>query len=65
MVVTMIKGTTENKAIAQDALTRWCWRLVMFHGPPTDPAKDRAPYWRVKAKANFISREECFAKNTP
>jgi ring-1,2-phenylacetyl-CoA epoxidase subunit PaaA len=65
MIVTLMNGTAEQKAMVQDALNRWWWPLVMFHGPPTDPAKDRDLYWRIKAKANFILRQEFFSKYIP
>ena len=51
--------------MVQEALNRWWWPLVMFHGPPTDPAKDRDLHYRVKAKANFVLRQEFFAKYIP
>jgi ring-1,2-phenylacetyl-CoA epoxidase subunit PaaA len=65
MIVTLMNGTDEQKAMVQDALNRWWWPLVMFHGPPTDPAKDRDLYWRIKAKPNFLLRQEFFAKYIP
>jgi ring-1,2-phenylacetyl-CoA epoxidase subunit PaaA len=65
MIVTLMNGNADQKAMVQDALNRWWWPLVMFHGPPTDPAKDRDLYWRIKAKANFILRQEFFSKYIP
>jgi ring-1,2-phenylacetyl-CoA epoxidase subunit PaaA len=37
----------------------------MFHGPPTDPAKDRDLHYRIKAKDNRTLRQEFFAKYIP
>jgi len=65
MVVTMMNGSKVQRDMIQDALNRWWSPLVMFHGPPTDPTKDRDLYWRVKAKANYILRQEFFAKYIP
>jgi ring-1,2-phenylacetyl-CoA epoxidase subunit PaaA len=65
MIVTMMNGTRQQKEMVQEALDRWWWPLVMFHGPPTDPAKDRDLYWRIKAKPNYLLRQEFFSKYIP
>lgn len=65
MIVTMMNGTRQQKEMVQEALDRWWWPLVMFHGPPTDPAKDRDLYWRIKAKPNYVLRQEFFSKYIP
>jgi ring-1,2-phenylacetyl-CoA epoxidase subunit PaaA len=65
IVVTMMNGTTEQKAMIQEALNRWWIPLVHFHGPPTDPAKDRDLYYRIKAKDNGTLRQEFFSKYIP
>jgi ring-1,2-phenylacetyl-CoA epoxidase subunit PaaA len=65
VVVTMMNGTKQQKEIIQEALNRWWPPLVMFHGPPTDPAKDRDLHYRIKAKDNRTLRQEFFAKYIP
>jgi len=65
IVVTMMSGTAQQKEIIQEALNRWWPPLVMFHGPPTDPAKDRDLFYRIKAKDNRTLRQEFFAKYIP
>jgi ring-1,2-phenylacetyl-CoA epoxidase subunit PaaA len=65
IVVTMMSGTQQQKEIIQEALNRWWPPLVMFHGPPTDPAKDRDLFYRIKAKDNRTLRQEFFAKYIP
>jgi ring-1,2-phenylacetyl-CoA epoxidase subunit PaaA len=65
IVVTMMNGTAQQKGIIQEALDRWWAPLVMFHGPPTDPAKDRDLHYRIKAKDNRTLRQEFFAKYIP
>jgi ring-1,2-phenylacetyl-CoA epoxidase subunit PaaA len=65
IVVTMMNGTAQQKEIIQEALNRWWPPLVMFHGPPTDPAKDRDLHYRIKAKDNRTLRQEFFAKYIP
>src|SRR6478672_11174234 len=64
-VVTLAGGTDDQRLILQDALNRWWTPLVHFHGPPTDPAKDRDLYWRVKAKANSALRHEFLDRYVP
>ena len=65
MIITLMNGSQVQKDMVQDALNRWWSPLVMFHGPPTDPAKDRDLYYRVKAKPNFLLRQEFFSKYIP
>lgn len=65
MIVTMMNGSQVQKDMVQDALNRWWAPLVMFHGPPTDPAKDRDLHYRIKAKPNFLLRQEFFSKYIP
>jgi ring-1,2-phenylacetyl-CoA epoxidase subunit PaaA len=65
IVVTMMNGTQQQKDMIQEALNRWWSPLVMFHGPPTDPAKDRDLHYRIKAKNNRLLRQEFFAKYIP
>jgi ring-1,2-phenylacetyl-CoA epoxidase subunit PaaA len=65
MIVTLMNGSQLQKEMVQDALNRWWSPLVMFHGPPTDPTKDRDLYYRVKAKPNFLLRQEFFSKYIP
>jgi ring-1,2-phenylacetyl-CoA epoxidase subunit PaaA len=57
-VVTLASGTPAQRRLLQEALNRWWTPLIHFHGPPTDPAKDRDLYWRIKAKANNQLRIE-------
>jgi ring-1,2-phenylacetyl-CoA epoxidase subunit PaaA len=65
MIVTMMNGTRVQKDMVQDALDRWWWPLVMFHGPPTPIEKDRDLHYRIKAKHNGVLRQEFFAKYIP
>ena len=34
IMVTLCRGTPEQKAMAQDALNRWWWPVLMMFGPP-------------------------------
>src|SRR6476646_4825292 len=64
-VVTLASGTSAQRILLQEALNRWWIPLVHFHGPPTDPAKDRDLYYRIKAKDNGTLRQEFFSKYIP
>ncbi len=65
MIITMMNGTAQQKEMIQEALDRWWWPLVMFHGPPTPIEKDRDLHYRIKAKHNGVLRQEFFAKYIP
>jgi ring-1,2-phenylacetyl-CoA epoxidase subunit PaaA len=65
MIVTMMNGTDRQKEMIQEALDRWWWPLVMFHGPPTPIEKDRDLHYRIKAKHNGVLRQEFFSKYIP
>ena len=36
-MLTLCRGTAEQKAMAQDALNRWWWPCLMMFGPPDTP----------------------------
>ena len=42
IMVTLSRGTPEQKAMAQDALNRWWWPCLMMFGPP-DSSSPRSP----------------------
>ena len=65
VVLTMVNGTSRQRALVQDALDRWWGPLMQMHGPPTDPAKDRDLAWRIKNKDNETLRQEFLAVYVP
>jgi ring-1,2-phenylacetyl-CoA epoxidase subunit PaaA len=54
IMTTLASGTSEQKAMAQDALTRWWWPSLMMFGPhdKDSPNSDDLLKWRVKQKTN-------------
>ena len=58
VVVTMVNGTAEQRAMIQEALDRWWGPLMQMHGPRTPRERDRDLYWRVKAKSSEELRQE-------
>ena len=43
IMLTLCRGTPEQKAMAQDALNRWWWPCLMMFGPPTRQASTATP----------------------
>jgi ring-1,2-phenylacetyl-CoA epoxidase subunit PaaA len=58
VVLTMMNGTSNQRAMVQEALDRWWGPLMQMHGPRSDPARDRDLAWRIKAKDNETLRQE-------
>ncbi len=58
IVLTAMMGTEKQKRLMQEALERWWEPLMMFHGPPTPPEKDKDLAWRIKTKPNEQLRQE-------
>ena len=58
VVVTMVTGTTAQRAAIQDALDRWWGPLMQMHGPRTPREKDMDLRWRIKAKTSEELRQE-------
>ena len=58
VVVTMVTGSTAQRAAIQDALERWWGPLMQMHGPRSPREKDRDLHWRIKAKTSEELRQE-------
>jgi ring-1,2-phenylacetyl-CoA epoxidase subunit PaaA len=58
VVVTMVTGTTAQRAAIQDALDRWWGPLMQMHGPRTPRENDMDLRWRIKAKTSEELRQE-------
>ncbi len=58
VVVTMVTGTTGQRAAIQDALDRWWGPLMQMHGPRSPREKDMDLRWRIKAKSSEELRQE-------
>ncbi len=65
VLLTLLNGTTAQRALVQEALDRWWGPLMQMHGPPSDPAKDRDLAWRIKSKRNEELRQEFLAIYVP
>ena len=58
MLATLAAGTTEQRAMAQDAVNRWWWPTLMMFGPPDSDSPNSAElmHWKVKPKSNDVLR---------
>ena len=59
-MMTLARGTSEQKAMAQDALNRWWWPAVMMFGPPDDASVHSAQSmrWKIKLNSNDELRQK-------
>ncbi len=50
IMLTLCRGTPEQKAMAQDALNRWYWPCLMMFGPPDGDSthSDQSTRWKIK-----------------
>lgn len=56
----LCKGTTEQKAMAQDALNRWWWPSLMMFGPSDNDSEHSAQSmtWKIKRFTNDELRQK-------
>ncbi len=59
IMLTLARGSEEQKAMAQDALNRWWWPSLMMFGPPDHESKHSAQSmaWKIKRKSNDELRQ--------
>ena len=60
ILMTLCKGTAEQKAMAQDALNRWWWPSLMMFGPPDGESVHSAQSmrWGIKRISNDELRQK-------
>ena len=61
---TMMQGTPEQRAMAQDAMNRWWWPSLMMFGPhdSDSPHTGDAFRWKIKRKSNDELRQKFIDK---
>ena len=54
LMMTLARGTAEQKQMAQDALNRWWWPSVMMFGPHDEDSthSDQSMRWKIKRFTN-------------
>ncbi|HIO26790.1 MAG TPA: 1,2-phenylacetyl-CoA epoxidase subunit A, partial [Flavobacteriaceae bacterium] len=67
IMLTLCRGTEEQKQMAQDALNRWWWPSLMMLGP-TDEASthtEQSMKWKLKRKTNDELRQQFIDQTVP
>ena len=67
IMLTLSKGTPEQKAMAQDALNRWWWPALMMFGPPDGASMHSADStrWKIKRFSNDDLRQKFVDATVP
>ena len=67
IMLTLSRGTPEQKAMAQDALDRWWWPCLMMFGPPDAQSQhsDSSMRWKVKRFSNDELRQKFVDATVP
>lgn len=67
ILLTLSRGTPEQKAMAQDALNRWWWPSLMMQGPPDADSKHSAQSmrWKIKLLSNDELRQKFIDQTAP
>lgn len=60
ILLTLCRGSKEQKAMAQDALNRWWWPSLMMFGPNDDasPHTQQSMQWKIKRFSNDELRQK-------
>ncbi len=67
IMLTLSRGTAQQKAMAQDALNRWWWPSLMMFGPSDRESQhsDRSMRWKVKRFSNDELRQKFVDATVP
>jgi ring-1,2-phenylacetyl-CoA epoxidase subunit PaaA len=67
IMLTLCKGTPEQKAMAQDALNRWWWPSIMMFGPhdKDSPHSEQSMRWGIKRISNDDLRQKFIDATVP
>ncbi|SHJ03792.1 ring-1,2-phenylacetyl-CoA epoxidase subunit PaaA [Mesonia phycicola] len=67
IMLTLCRGTEEQKQMAQDALNRWWWPALMMLGPTDDASVHTAQSmkWKLKRKTNDELRQQFIDQTIP
>ena len=60
ILLTLSKGSGEQKAMCQDAINRWWWPSLMMFGPKDSESTntDQSMKWKIKRKTNDELRQQ-------
>ena len=67
IMLTLSRGSEEQKAMAQDALNRWWWPVLMMFGPPDQASQhsDTSTKWKIKRFSNDELRQKFVDATVP
>ncbi|TVT52556.1 1,2-phenylacetyl-CoA epoxidase subunit A [Amycolatopsis rhizosphaerae] len=67
LLMTMMKGTAEQRELVQDAVNRWWWPSLMMFGPPDadSPNTARSMAWKIKRHTNDELRQRFVDMTVP
>jgi ring-1,2-phenylacetyl-CoA epoxidase subunit PaaA len=67
IMLTLCRGTAEQKAMAQDALDRWWWPSLMMFGPSDSESQhsDLSLRWKIKRFSNDELRQKFVDATVP
>src|ERR671911_740269 len=67
LLMTMMRGTPEQRAMVQDAVDRWWWPSLMMFGPPDDDSPNTAQSmaWGIKRHTNDELRQRYVDMSVP
>jgi ring-1,2-phenylacetyl-CoA epoxidase subunit PaaA len=67
IMLTLCRGSPEQKAMAQDALKRWWWPSLMMFGPPDSQSthSDGSMQWKIKRFSNDGLRQKFVDATVP
>lgn len=67
IMLTLSKGSNDQKKMAQDALNRWWWPALMMFGPTDEasPHTEQSMRWRIKRFTNDELRQKFIDATVP
>jgi len=67
IMLTLSRGSAEQKAMAQSALDRWWWQCLMMFGPPDQHSQhgDQSTRWKIKRFSNDELRQKFVDATVP
>jgi ring-1,2-phenylacetyl-CoA epoxidase subunit PaaA len=67
LLMTMMRGTSEQRAMVQDAVDRWWWPSLMMFGPPDadSPNTSQSMAWGIKRHTNDELRQRFVDMTVP
>ena len=67
LLLSMMKGSDDQRAMMQDSINRWWWPALMMFGPPDDqsPHSAQSMAWKIKLNSNDELRQKFVDQTVP